>query len=149
MTGWRIGYIVANKALVPEIFKIHDSIVTCPTAISQYAAIAAINGPKDDVWHFKKEYEKRRQICMEELSKSDKLEVSQPEGAYYIFPKFKKPVDDFALALEMVEKAGVAVVPGSPFGKGGESHIRIAYGCQEDTLRKGLQRFVSYVNKNL
>ncbi len=149
MTGWRIGYIVANKTLVPEIFKIHDSLVTCPTAISQYAAIAAINGPKNDVLHFKKEYEKRRQICMDYLGKTDKLEVSAPEGAYYIFPKFKKPVDDFALALEMVEKAGVAVVPGSPFGKGGESHIRIAYGCDEENLKKGLDRFVSYINKNL
>lgn len=147
MTGWRIGYIVANKALVPEIFKIHDNLITCPTAISQYAAIAAINGPKTDVLYFKKEYEKRRQICMEELGKTDKLEVSKPEGAYYIFPKFKKPVDDFALALEMVDKAGVAVVPGSPFGKGGENHIRIAYGCEEKTLRVGLKRFVEYVDK--
>lgn len=149
MTGWRIGYMVANKTLISEIFKIHDSLITCPTAISQYAAIAAINGPKNDVLYFKKEYEKRRQICMDYLGKTDKLEVLQPEGAYYIFPKFIKSIDDFALALEMVEKAGVAVVPGSPFGKGGENHVRISFCFGEDQLREGLKRFISYINKSL
>lgn len=149
MTGWRIGYLVANRELASQIFKIHDSLVTCPTAISQYAAIAAINGPKDDTWKFKNAYEKRRAICMEAFSKTDKIEVAPPQGAYYIFPKFKKPINDFKLALEMVEKAKVAVVPGSPFGKGGENHIRISYCYAEDTLREGLRRFVSYINKKL
>ncbi len=149
MTGWRIGYLIASERLINEIFKIHDSMVTCPTAVSQYAAIAALTGPKDEVWEFKKEYEKRRQICMEELGKTDKLEFSAPEGAYYFFPKFKKPIDDFKLCFEMVEKAGVALVPGSAFGQGGESHIRISFCFGDDQIREGLQRFVSYINKNL
>lgn len=149
MTGWRIGYMVASERLVNEVFKIHDSMVTCPTAVSQYAAIAALTGPKDEVWGFKKEYDKRRQICMEELQKTDKLEVIKPEGAYYIMPKFKKPVDDNKLCFEMVEKAGVALVPGSAFGKGGENHVRISFCFGEEQLRIGLQRFVSYINKNL
>ncbi|QQG40604.1 MAG: pyridoxal phosphate-dependent aminotransferase [Candidatus Levyibacteriota bacterium] len=149
MTGWRIGYLVANKTLASQIFKIHDSLVTCPTAASQYGAIAAINGPKNEILRFKKEYEKRRQICIEELSKTDKLEFSAPEGAYYIFPKFKKPIDDFKFCFEMVEKAGVALVPGSAFGKRGENHVRITYCYAEDTLREGLHRFVKYINKHL
>ncbi len=149
MTGWRIGYLATSQELFNQIFKIHDSLVTCPTAISQYAAIAALNGPKDVVWEFKKEYEKRRKITVDALKSTDKLQVSTPEGAYYILPKIKKPVDDVALAMEMVDKAGVAVVPGSAFGKGGENHIRIAYGCEEEQLRKGLDRFVSYINKHL
>ncbi len=149
MTGWRVGYMIGSERLVQEIFKIHDSMVTCPTAVSQYAAIAALTGPKDEVWEFKKAYDKRRHICMEELQKTDKLEVIKPEGAYYIMPKFKKPVDDFALCFEMVEKAGVALVPGSAFGQGGENHVRISFCFDEEQLRTGLQRFVSYINKNL
>lgn len=149
MTGWRVGYMVAPEKLVQEIFKIHDSMVTCPTAVSQYAAIAALEGPKDEVWNFKKEYDKRRLICMEELQKTDKLEVVKPEGAYYIMPKFKKTVDDFKLCFEMVEKAGVAIVPGSAFGKGGENHVRISFCFGEGQLREGLKRFVAYIDKNI
>lgn len=149
MTGWRIGYMVASERLVNEVFKIHDSMVTCPTAVSQYAAIAALEGPKDEVWEFKKAYDKRRHICMEELQKTDKLEVVKPQGAYYIMPKIKKPVDDFKLCFEMVEKAGVALVPGSAFGQGGESHIRISFCFGDEQIREGLRRFVSYINKNL
>lgn len=149
MTGWRIGYMVASERLVNEVFKIHDSMVTCPTAVSQYAAIAALNGPKDEVWKFKKAYDNRRHICMEELQKTDKLEVTIPQGAYYIMPKFKKSVDDFKLCFEMVEKAGVALVPGSAFGQGGESHVRISFCFGDDQIREGIKRFVSYINKNL
>lgn len=149
MTGWRIGYMVASERLVNEVFKIHDSMVTCPTAVSQYAAIAALEGSKDKVWEFKKAYDKRRKICMEELQKTDKLQVSIPQGAYYILPKIIKPVDDFKLCFEMVEKAGVALVPGSAFGKGGESHVRISFCFEDEQIREGLKRFVSYINKNL
>lgn len=149
MTGWRIGYIVTNQTLMSQIFKIHDSLVTCPTAVSQYAALAAIKGDKKDVAYFKEEFEKRRKIVIDELKKTKKVELTIPEGAYYAFVRFKKPIDDVAFCMELIEKAKVAVVPGSPFGKGGENHIRISFGCNEETLKKGLQRFVSYINKKL
>src|SRR6266480_6760463 len=67
MSGWRIGYIVANKDLIAQIMKIHDSLVTCPTAVSQYAALAAITGKQDAVQGFKRDFEKRRQIVVDAL----------------------------------------------------------------------------------
>lgn len=146
MTGWRIGYITASKNLVNQIFKIHDSLVTCPTAVSQYAAIAALNGPQTEVEQFKKEFEKRRKIVIEELKKTDKLSLQAPEGAYYAFPRINFEVDDYELAVRLVKDAKVAVVPGSAFGLGGEGHIRISYGCEEKQLREGLKRLVNYLN---
>ncbi len=146
MTGWRMGYIVANKKSIDEIFKIHDSLVTCPTAVSQYAALEAITGPQDAVTMHREAFLKRRAIVAEELAKTDKLSFSKPAGAYYSFPKIIKPVDDIAFCIKLVKEAKVAVVPGSPFGKGGENHIRIMFGCEEDMLREGLQRLVNYIN---
>jgi aminotransferase len=149
MTGWRIGYIVANKNLIHQIFKIHDSLITCPTAVSQYAAIAAIKGPQNNVEEYKNEFEKRRGIVIKELSKTNKLVLTnKPEGAYYAFPKFAKDVDDYEIAVRLIREAKVAVVPGSAFGLGGENHIRISFGGDEKELREGMQRLVKFVEEN-
>ncbi|MEI6532438.1 MAG: acetolactate synthase small subunit [Candidatus Roizmanbacteria bacterium] len=146
MTGWRIGYIIASKEITKQIFKLHDSFVTCPTAVSQYAALSAIQGDKKDVEYFKNQFEKRRAIVMEELLKTDKLSLVQPEGAYYAFIKVNFEIEDYDFAVELVNNAKVAVVPGSAFGLGGENHLRISYGCEEDQLREGMRRLVTYVN---
>jgi aminotransferase len=145
MTGWRIGYIVANKKLADLIFKIHDSLVTCPTAVSQYAALAAITGPQDNVKYYLQEFTKRKKIVMDALKKTRKLTCVAPEGAYYAFPKFITPIDDYDFAVRAMHNAKVAVVPGSAFGLGGEHHIRISYGCEEPDLKEGMKRLIDYV----
>lgn len=147
MTGWRIGYIVAGQKIANQIFKIHDSLVTCPTAVSQYAALEAIKGDKKDYQEFAAGFLKRRQIVIDELSKSDKISLVVPEGAYYAFPKINVDVDDYDLAVRLVKEAGVGVIPGSAFGLGGENHVRISFGGDEIKLREGLKRFVTFVNK--
>lgn len=148
MTGWRIGYIHAAKSIIDELYKIHDSLINCPTAVAQYAALAAITGPQDVVATYRNTYQKRRQIVLDVLAETDAASLIVPQAAYYAFIKIKRKVDDLALALDMLEKAKVGVVPGSAFGKGGENHIRISFGLEEDMLREGLQRLVNYLNKN-
>lgn len=145
MTGWRIGYIIAKKQITDEIFKIHDTIITCPTAVSQYAALAAFVGPQSIISEFKKVFERRRAIVAKELAKTNKLTFILPQGAYYSFPKIVKPVDDVAFAIKLIKEAKVAVVPGSPFGKGGENHIRISFGCNDERLVEGLRRVVNFL----
>ena len=151
MTGWRIGYIVAEKKLVKEIFKIHDSLITCPTAISQYAALSAIESDQSVVADFKKEYEKRRELVVEMLAATERLKLIKPEGAYFAFPRFnfndENKIDDYNLALRILKEAKVGVVPGSAFGPGGENHIRISFGVEEEKLKEGLERLVDFINK--
>lgn len=149
MTGWRIGYLVANKFLAHHIFKIHDSLVTCPTAVSQYAALEAITGKQDVVQTYKKAFEKKRKIVMDAISKTDTLSFIKPEGAYYAFIKINKPVDDYDLAVRMVHEAKVGVIPGSAFGLGGENHIRVSFGGDEEELKEGVRRMVQYINSKL
>ncbi len=146
MTGWRIGYLVAGPKVAAQIFKVHDSLVTCPTAVSQYAALEAITGPQKSVTHFKSEFEKRRQIVLDTLSKTDKLTLARPQGGYFAFPKLNFEVDDYDLAVDLINRAKVAVVPGSAFGIGGENHIRISFGCEEEQLKTGLDRLVKHLN---
>jgi len=147
MTGWRIGYIVAHKQLITQIFKVHDSLVTCPTAVSQYAALSALEGDQKMVDSYKKAFEKRRKIVLDELAKTNKLSVITPEGAYYAFVKIADEVDDYDLALQLIREAKVAVVPGSAFGLGGENHLRISFGGDEKLLQEGLRRLVTFIEK--
>lgn len=147
MTGWRIGYIVAEKHLVSHIFKIHDSLITCPTVVSQYAALAALRGKQTVVKNYRDAFFKRRQIVIDELAKCKKLELVKPEGAYYAFVKVRGDVDDYDLSMRLLNEAKVAVVPGSAFGPGGESHMRISFGGDEAQLREGLRRLVGYLEK--
>lgn len=149
MTGWRIGYIVANKKLIHQIFKIHDSLVTCPAVVSQYAALAAITGTQNEVIGYKKAFEKRRKIVIDMLAKSQKIQLTIPEGAYYAFAKITGEIDDYDLAVRLIHEAKVAVVPGSAFGVGGESHIRISFGGEENNLIEGLTRLVRYIDKHV
>lgn len=147
MTGWRIGYIVASKELIATIMKIHDSLVTCPTTISQYAALAAITGKQDVVKAFRKGFEKRRQIVLDAVKGAKKIHLVAPEGAYYAFAKIEGEVDDYDLAMRLFREAKVAVVPGSAFGIGGESHIRISFGGEEKDIKEGMRRLVSYIER--
>ena len=150
MTGWRIGYLVAEKKLAQEIFKIHDSLITCPTAVSQYAALAAVKEEKEGkkwIEKFKKEYEKRRKIGMEILSQTEKLSFVKPEGAYYFFPKLNIDINDYQFSLKLLKEAKLGVVPGSAFGPGGENHIRISFGLEEKKLEEGLERLINYLKK--
>jgi aspartate/methionine/tyrosine aminotransferase len=97
------------------------------------------------VQYYLKEFTKRKKIVMDALKKTKKMTIVAPEGAYYAFPKFNDPVDDYDFAIRAMRNAKVAVVPGSAFGLGGEHHIRISYGCEEDVLKEGMKRFIEYV----
>lgn len=148
MTGWRIGYLVADKEIANQIFKVHDALITCPTAVSQYAALAAFKLGKKGTEKFRKEYEKRRDLLVKILNqRKDLVSLITPQGAYYAFVKINFPIDDYQLAYQLVDEAGVATVPGSAFGPGGENHLRISFGVSEKQLIQGLKRLLNYLDQ--
>ncbi len=149
MTGWRIGYIVAEKSIRDQIVKVNDALITSPTAVSQYAAVAALQGGIETIETYRSAFQKRRDIVVEELLKTNKLSFEVTQGGYYIFPKIEADIDDYDFAVEMLKAAKVGVVPGSAFGIGGENHMRISFGGETDIVREGARRFVNYINKTL
>ncbi|GIW62876.1 MAG: hypothetical protein KatS3mg090_0989 [Patescibacteria group bacterium] len=147
MTGWRIGYIVADESIIKNIFKVHDALITCPTAVSQYAAIAALENSDRIVQRLKEEYEEKRKLCISLLKDNPKIEFAHPDGAYYLFFKIKGVDDDFKFALRLIEEAGVAIVPGSAFGLGGEGFFRIAFCRERESIIEGIERLNNYLKK--
>ncbi len=149
MTGWRIGYLHSSRPVVDEILKVHDSLVTCAPVISQYAAIAALTLGREAVKEFRRAYQLRRDLMLTRLDRlSHVFDYQKPNGAYFVFPRVKDTIplahDSRALAFDLLERAGVAVVPGSAFGPTGESHLRLSYGRDEADIEESFRRLDAY-----
>ncbi len=154
MTGWRIGWMLAPKAVAKACDTIQGQSTSNPAAISQHAAIAALEGPQEPVEQMRRAFEERRAILVEGLRAIDGFECSMPEGAFYAFPSVHGLVgrraqgsvleDDVAVARFLLEQGRVAVVPGTPFGAPG--HVRISYAASADTIREGLRRITEAVS---
>jgi aminotransferase len=141
MTGWRVGYIVAGKKLSVTLRKLHYYAALCPNAISQKAAVAALTGPQDCVQEMVTEYNRRRELVLDELEKIESLSYTIPKGAFYVFPNFSSYEEsDEAMASYLLKEAGVVTAPGSGFGRAGEGHLRISYSVSYKQVEEGMER---------
>ncbi len=148
MTGWRVGYAVAPKAVVAEMEKLQEHMVSGVTAVAQRAALAAIQAPQDCVREMVTAYEKRRQVIHEGLNAIDGISCLLPESTFYAFPNISSfGLSSWDFARYLVKEHRVAVVPGSIFGQRGEGFVRISFAADENVLREGVIRIKSAVAK--
>ncbi len=148
MTGWRVGYVAAPKWIIDAVAKLQSQMSSHTSSISQKAAVAALTGDQTVVATMREEFKKRRDFVYRELSKIEGLKVNLPEGAFYLFPSVAgllgKTVDGVALhssvdvAEFLLEKYGVATVPGDAFGAPG--YLRLSYAASMTELEKATER---------
>lgn len=143
MTGWRVGYTVADAALIREMAKIQGQSTGNICSIAQKAAVEALTGSYECVDRMRDAFMRRRDMAYKEISSWPGVVCPRPEGAFYMFPDvsalFSDTVpDDAALCAMLLEKARVAVVPGSAFGD--PRCIRLSYAVAEDVLMDALTR---------
>lgn len=145
MTGWRIGFAFAPAYLIQHMLKVHSYNVSCASSISQYAALEALQNGMDDARPMKEEYLKRRNYVYDRLVGMG-LDIVKPDGAFYFFPSIKQfNLSSFDFAVQLLEKEGVAVVPGDAFSSYGEGYIRISYAYSMDILEKGCDRLEQFM----
>ena len=148
MTGWRIGYVAAEKKISATLRKLHYYAALCPNAISQKAAFAALKGPQGCVREMVSEYDRRRRLVLNELGKIKCLSYTVPKGAFYVFPDFSNfDISDETFAVYLLKNAGVATAPGSGFGNAGKGHLRISYSVSYDHVKEGLRRIVETLER--
>jgi len=148
MTGWRIGYAVAEKEIVKAMDALQSHATSAPAAMTQKAAYEAIAGSQDAVEEMRKEFDKRRKFIVDELNKIPGIVCQVPKGSFYIFPDIKdlygKTIDGVVIESDedfsklLLEKVYVAVVPGSAFGSPG--NLRLSYANSIEYMKKGLDR---------
>ncbi len=151
MTGWRIGYALANKAIVSAMTKIHQYTMLCAPITAQIAAVEALRHGEKYMKKMVSEYDKRRRLIYEGLQKAG-LSCFEPKGAFYIFPDIRSTgltSEEFAEKLLMKEH--VALVPGSAFGACGEGYVRCSYATSVANISEAIARidhFVQHIKKN-
>lgn len=142
MTGWRIGYIAAPAELIRAAVKMQQNVQLSTCSFSQAGAVAALNGPQECVEKMAAEFSRRRDIILDGISTAPGLSCpATPRGAFYAFVHHKVPGHDSqSLADLLLEKAGVAVIPGTPFGQGGQGYLRISYATSQANCQEGMAR---------
>jgi len=145
MTGWRIGYAAGPAEIITGMRKIQSQSTSNPTSISQVAAEEALRGDQGCIDIMMVEFEKRHDYVVEELNKIPGVECLKTDGTFYVFPNVEKLIanlegvnNDLDLAEYFIEKADVALVPGSAFGCPG--HIRISIATSMENLENALER---------
>jgi aminotransferase len=149
MTGWRIGYIAANKEIISAALRIQQNVMISLCHFIQLGAAAALNGSQQCVDQMVSEFAKRRDVIIEGIEKSPGLSCPvKPLGAFYVFAKHDVPgMDSVAVSDYLLEEGGAAVVPGNYFGSNGEGYIRISYACSIDDCREGMDRITGAMEK--
>lgn len=149
MTGWRIGYAAGPIEIIKAMTKIQSHSTSNPTSISQYAATAALNGDHEFIDGLKKIFKERHDCLQQALSTIPGVICPPADGAFYLFPNVEKAIlrlklkDDIALSEMILEKAHVAVVPGTEFGAPG--YIRLSYATNLDNLQQAAQRMRPFI----
>ncbi|AEG00983.1 pyridoxal phosphate-dependent aminotransferase [Methylomonas methanica] len=145
MTGWRIGYCAGPANLIEAMCIIQSQSTSNPTSISQVAAETALTGDQSCIDTMMVEFKKRHDFVVAELNNIDGIECLATDGTFYVFPNVEKLInklegidDDLQFAEYLIEKAGVALVPGSAFGCPG--HIRISIATSMANLENALAR---------
>ncbi len=139
MTGWRLGFGVFPDGLVEPVTRLVINSVSCTSAFSQHAAIAALTGPWDPVEQMVAEFRTRRDVIVDGLNAIPGISCLSPDGAFYVFPSIaglgrsSKEVEELLL-----EKAGVAGLSGTAFGRHGEGFLRFSYANSVENIERAL-----------
>jgi len=149
MTGWRIGYLIANRDLIRNMTEIHGQLLIGANSLAQRAALAALTGPQECVEEMRREYEARRDLFVDGLNRFG-FRCKRPKGSFYIYANISElGVSGFDLAKRLARDARVLGYPGTAYttDESGDKYIRFSYTKTTDELRTALDRIEEVVQK--
>jgi aspartate/methionine/tyrosine aminotransferase len=150
MTGWRLGYGVMPAPLAEEMAKLQVNSNSCTGAATQYAGLAALQGPQDAVDTMLAEFRARRDLVVSGLNELPGVECITPQGAFYAFPHIEETgyrADELADLL--LDEAGVACLSGTAFGRHGENHLRLSYANSRENISRALERMGEVLSREV
>jgi aspartate aminotransferase len=154
MTGWRMGWSIWPNAkesgqLYDKVRKLAVNCWSCVNAPAQYAGIAAIDGPQDEVEKMMAAFDRRRKVVVEGLNSLPNITCVTPKGAFYAFPNVSKTGwKAKKLASALLEDKGVALIGGPDFGIHGEGYIRLSYANSEENILRAIDRMAAFLGDN-
>ena len=146
MTGWRLGYAIWPGKLYDYARKLAVNLHSCVNASAQFAGLAALTGPQDEVHRMVAEFDRRREVVVEGLNRLPGVTCATPTGAFYAFPNVKGTGwKAKALASSLLEDAGVAIIGGPDFGILGEGYVRLSYANSTENILRALDRMSEFL----
>jgi aspartate aminotransferase len=141
MTGWRLGYSIWPKAIFPFAERLAINCHSCVNAAAQFAGIAALNGPQDEVKRMVAAFAERRKVIVAELNGIPGFRCVEPGGAFYAFPNITgSGLSSRQLEAKLLNEAGVAILSGTSFGAHGEGYLRFSYANSVENIREAMHR---------
>jgi aminotransferase len=150
MTGWRVGYIHADAQWIQQIAKVHIPFAICAPVVSQYAALAALQGPQDCVSDFREHYCTARDLMCQRLDRMGSVFAYQrPHGSYLMFPRIllDDGKDSAAFCKRLLDEGRVSTTPGVAFGPTGEGHLRLSFCVSENEINKAFDRMEALLQR--
>ncbi len=148
MTGWRLGYGIAPRPIADKITQLTINSNSCTATFTQIAGIEALTGPQTFVTQMVTEFRKRRDAIVEGLNAIDGVSCIKPLGSFYVFPNVTQlPLSCEALADYLMDEAGVALLPGTAFGKYGDGYLRLSYANSLENIEEALHRIKTGIGK--
>ncbi|MDP4796950.1 MAG: aminotransferase class I/II-fold pyridoxal phosphate-dependent enzyme, partial [Rhodospirillales bacterium] len=141
MTGWRLGYAVWPSKLAEHATRLAINCHSCVNAPTQWAGVAALQGPQTDIDTMMKAFNERRRVIVSELNQVEGFRCIEPGGAFYAFPNIEGTgMSAKALQDKLLEEAGVAIIAGTSFGAHGEGYLRFSYANSTENIREAIRR---------
>ncbi len=148
MTGWRLGYGIAPTELADKITQLTINSNSCTATFTQFAGMEALTGPQDFVRDMVTEFRLRRDAIVDGLNAIEGVSCIKPLGAFYVFPNVSQlPLSCQDLSDYLLEDAGVAVLPGTAFGKYGDGYLRLSYANSLENIQEALARMDSAISR--
>ena len=148
MTGWRLGYGVMRKDIAQKVAQLQTNSNSCTCTFTQMAGVEALKGPQNEPERMDAEFKERREVIVSGLNNIKGITCKKPRGAFYVFPNITRTgMDCRKLGDHLLYNAGVAVLPGTSFGKYGEGYLRLSFANSVENIKKALDRIAKALEK--
>ena len=148
MTGWRLGYLIANKELVDLMLQLQGNMILCSASFIQKAGIAALEGTWEPVYEMVKEYKRRIDYVVKRLNDIDGINCDPPEGAFYVWADISKLTNScLDFCDDLIDEKGVVTLAGTHFGSNGEGYMRLALVNSLEVIAEGINRIESFIKE--
>ena len=142
VTGWRLGFLMANDDVMDDLIKMQYHVCASPNMPAMYGVLNALPNIDSYLKNARETFRKRRDLIVKRINEIDGMEIIPPKGAFYAFPSFDYNVTSEEFAMKLI-KNGLICTPGSAFGPYGEKHLRFSYAADETKIEKGMDILAS------
>jgi aspartate/methionine/tyrosine aminotransferase len=148
MTGWRLGYLIAPKAYIRTLQKLHQNFFISSQEVSQWAGVAALRAAGDEVVRFRRIFDERRRVMVDGLRSVGFGVGPEPTGAFYVLADARRyAARSYDFAFEILTAAHVAVTPGIDFGAAAEGYLRVSYASGLERIREAMRRLAAFLRE--